>query len=58
MEIPVLETERLRLRGFTLEDFDDYAAMMADPEVMRFIGGEPLTHGESWRQLAVILGHR
>jgi RimJ/RimL family protein N-acetyltransferase len=33
-----LETERLVLRRWRDEDLDGYAAMNADPEVMRFIG--------------------
>lgn len=47
-EVPVLETERLTLRGHALEDFASYAAMWADPAVTRFIGGAPLTQEESW----------
>lgn len=40
---PVIETERLRLRGFTAEDKSDYAALRADPEVVRFLpGGDAL----------------
>jgi len=34
-----IETERLLLRQFHETDFDVYAAMLADPEVARFIGG-------------------
>ena len=34
----VLETDRLRLRPFVLDDFEDHASMVADPEVMRFLG--------------------
>ena len=42
-EAPVIETERLRLRGFTAEDKPDYAALRADPDVVRFLpGGEAL----------------
>jgi ribosomal-protein-alanine N-acetyltransferase len=33
---PVLETERLLLRPFTLDDLDDFAAICGDPVVMRF----------------------
>lgn len=41
--VPVIETERLRLRGFTAEDRPAYAAMRADPDVVRFlVGGEAL----------------
>ena len=54
-----LETERLRLRMFRETDLDAYAAMSADPEVMRYLGatGEPLTRREAWRQMAMFLGH-
>src|SRR3569833_41307 len=48
MMIPTLETERLRMRAYTLADFDDYVAMWADPEVVRFIGGTPFTREQSW----------
>ncbi len=37
--IPVIETERLRLRGFRVEDYPAVAAYKGDPEVMRFTGG-------------------
>ena len=53
-----LETERLRLRMFRETDLDAYAAMSADPEVMRYLGaGEPLTRADAWRQMAMLLGH-
>ena len=54
-----LETERLRLRMFREADLDAYAAMSADPEVMRYVGatGQPLTRPEAWRQMAMFLGH-
>jgi RimJ/RimL family protein N-acetyltransferase len=35
---PVLETDRLRLREFTLDDLDDLAAMVGDEDQMRFYG--------------------
>ncbi len=37
-EIPVLLTERLRLRPYRLADLDPLAAMWGDPEHVRFIG--------------------
>lgn len=36
--VPVLHTARLTLRGPTPADLDGFAAMNADPEVMRYIG--------------------
>ena len=33
----MLETERLILRPFTLEDFEAFAAMYADPRVAEFV---------------------
>lgn len=53
-----LETGRLRLRMFREDDLDAYAAMCADPDVMRYIGaGGPLTRADTWRQMATFLGH-
>jgi RimJ/RimL family protein N-acetyltransferase len=53
-----LETERLLLRMFRETDLDAYAAMSADPEVMRYLGaGQPLTRADAWRQMAMLVGH-
>jgi RimJ/RimL family protein N-acetyltransferase len=57
VEVPVLETERLRLRGHRLEDFIHSAAMWADPVVTRHIGGQPLTEEESWTKFLRYAGH-
>lgn len=39
------KTDRLVLRNWSEGDIDDYAAMVADPEVMKFIGdGKPRDH--------------
>ncbi|NEP15049.1 MAG: GNAT family N-acetyltransferase [Symploca sp. SIO2C1] len=58
MLIPQLETQRLILRGFRQQDFDAYAQMCADPEVMRYIGdGTTLSRQQSWRNMALMLGH-
>jgi RimJ/RimL family protein N-acetyltransferase len=56
MEVPTLTTERLTLRGWREADLDAYAAIAADPEVMRFMGG-PLDRADTWRQIAVFVGH-
>jgi RimJ/RimL family protein N-acetyltransferase len=55
--IPVLETERLRMRGHTAADFDATAAMWADADVARFIGGKPSTREESWARMMRYPGH-
>jgi RimJ/RimL family protein N-acetyltransferase len=53
-----LETERLILRMFRDEDFEQHARICAEPEVMRFLGeGRPLERWEAWRSMAMILGH-
>jgi hypothetical protein len=36
-EIPTVETARLRLRAFRAGDLDAYAAMQANPAVMRYL---------------------
>jgi RimJ/RimL family protein N-acetyltransferase len=58
MKIPTLETERLVMRAFRESDLDEYAAMSADAEVMRFIGtGATQTRSEAWRSMAYFIGH-
>lgn len=59
LEMPMLETERLRLRPFRGSDIDEYAALYADPEILRYLGSgpEPWDRGRSWRHLAFVLGH-
>jgi RimJ/RimL family protein N-acetyltransferase len=58
LSIPTLETPRLRMRGFTEADFPAYRTLVANPEVMRFLGdGRPLSEIDAWRQLATIIGH-
>jgi RimJ/RimL family protein N-acetyltransferase len=56
---PTLETPRLILRGWRPEDFEPYAAMLAEPETARFITrkGEPFGKGEAWREMALLIGH-
>ena len=50
-EAPTIETARLILRGYRLEDFPHLAAAWADPDVVRYIGGRPSTEEESWTRL-------
>jgi RimJ/RimL family protein N-acetyltransferase len=55
--VPVLETERLLLRGHRAEDFANSAAMWADPKVTENIMGRPLTVEESWTRFLRYVGH-
>jgi RimJ/RimL family protein N-acetyltransferase len=54
-----LETDRLIMRMWRENDFEAYARICADPEVMRYLNkdGKPLTRSEAWRQLAFLIGH-
>ena len=54
--IPRLETNRLVLRGMREGDFEIWAGFMADPEVMRYLGG-PMARTDAWRTIAMTLGH-
>ena len=57
LEIPILQSERLRLRGHTPEDYANCAALWGDPEVTRYIGGRPLSGEEVWARLLRYAGH-
>ena len=58
IEIPVIETERLRLTALDERHFEAYASMLADPSSTRFVGdGEPLDRMNAWRSMAMLLGH-
>lgn len=52
----MMETARLRLRPFTLDDLDGLWRIASDPEVMRFIGdGRPFTRDETLENLSRII---
>lgn len=52
-----LETDRLLLRAWGNQDFDSYAEMCADPDIMRYLGGKTLNRMEAWRHMAFLVGH-
>jgi RimJ/RimL family protein N-acetyltransferase len=55
--IPTLVTGRLILRPLAASDLDAFAAMQADPEVMRHLGtGETRSRAETWDMMARMLG--
>jgi RimJ/RimL family protein N-acetyltransferase len=52
-----LLTQRLELRRWREADLEEYAKIVADPEVNRYIGG-PQDRATAWRQIAIFMGHR
>ena len=52
---PLLVTERLILRPPLAADFDAFAAMHADADTMRFLGG-PAPRSVAWRQFTAFAG--
>jgi len=54
---PVLDTPRLRLRGHRPDDLPQCVAMWTDPDVIRFIGGEPRSEQLTWARLLAYVGH-
>jgi RimJ/RimL family protein N-acetyltransferase len=55
----VLRTPRLLLREFAEDDLDELTAIMADPEVTRYLGdGEAVDRADCWRFIALALGHQ
>ena len=53
----MIETDRLILTPPAVADYDDYRVMLADPEVMRFIGGIAAGREEAWNKLLRAIGH-
>ena len=46
-----IETARLRLRRWRPDDVEPWAAIVADPEVMRHLGSGALTHDDAGEQI-------
>lgn len=58
INVPVLETGRLRLRAFGEQDTDPLYELMQDPDVVRYIGDRRVpTRQEVWRAIAGYIGH-
>ena len=54
----ILETERLILRPVDPDrDFEPWAKAMADANTIRYLGTKPMNRAESWRSMAVVIGH-
>lgn len=50
-EVPSLETDRLLFQAPRREDFEDFAAMRADPIVARYTSGKPESANATWGRL-------
>jgi ribosomal-protein-alanine N-acetyltransferase len=58
MQRPSIETDRLILRPFVPDDLDRLAAILADPDVMRYLpGGTPRTREQTESVLRFTLDH-
>lgn len=54
---PIIETERLRLRGHVAADLQHVLPLWNDPIVTRFIGGRPHTLEEVWPHVQRYAGY-
>lgn len=52
-----LETERMIFRQWTNDDLEPYLNLCADPQVMKYLGGNTFSRMEAWRHMAFMLGH-
>jgi RimJ/RimL family protein N-acetyltransferase len=58
IDIPTIETPRLRLRAFRDDDTEPLFELMQDPDVVRYIGDRRVpTRQEVWRAIAGWIGH-
>ncbi len=57
MTVPPLETDRLKLRGHRIEDFELCVALWGDALVTRYITGTPLSREDCWARLLGYVGH-
>jgi RimJ/RimL family protein N-acetyltransferase len=51
LNTPVILTDRLRLRAYSVDDLAATLAMRSDPAVTRFIGGAPSTEQQAWARI-------
>ena len=56
MDVPVIDTPRLRLRAHRADDHPDCLAMWSDPAVVRYIGGKPSTEQQTWGRILTYAG--
>ena len=56
MDVPVIDTPRLRLRAHRADDLPDCLTMWSDPAVVRYIGGKPSTEQQTWGRILTYAG--
>ena len=54
--IPTIETKRLRLRPWKIEDFSGFLALKTDPELLQYYLGGPKTEQQAWDDFCAISG--
>lgn len=54
--VPILETERLVLREFRIDDLDALVSTMRDPAVVRHLAIDPQGREDVWRRLLLAAG--
>lgn len=55
-DIPVLETDRLRLRPYKISDLEPMEAMWNDAEYVRYIGNRTRARPDLWKQIQAQIG--
>jgi RimJ/RimL family protein N-acetyltransferase len=55
-EAPRIETDRLVLRALRVDDLEPLWAIWSNPEVVRYLGGNPLGREETWRRTLAACG--
>ena len=57
MPVPLMQTDRLVMRGHGLADYVDCLDLWTEPAVTRYIGGRPFSSEEVWGRLQRYVGH-
>ena len=57
VSIPIVETERLRLRPHSVDDFEIYHMLRSNPQSMRYLSTKPATREETWGRILRQAGH-
>lgn len=52
-----IDTPRLTLRRHSVDDFPASADMWSDPDVVRYISGDPLSKEDVWGKMMRMVGH-